>query len=322
MSEATATQQPSGSPPPSNSPFAQPVSPARTEADAATARTNAEVVRPDLGEARRQADLPPADRYAERNGVPQGERLGDRKLSQAEYDKLTVSEKYAYAERATERAKGGGDPEALKAKVKFGDLELTETELHGLMERKGLEDSRKLTLPGDPSKYALTLPKDFVVPQGIEYKIDEKSPAATLARQFAHDAGLSQDQFSRMVAIHAAVEVQQVANLKTARDAEVSKLGATASQRITAAETFLRGNLGDDLGKAMSGMMVTAKHVEGFERLMQKFGVSNGSTSYKSGGRGPDDAPGRMSDTEWNSMSYSQQKEYAARASAGSEGRR
>jgi hypothetical protein len=100
------------------------------------------------------------------------------------------------------------------------------------------------------------------------------------------------------------------------------KLGATASQRVTAAENFLRGHLGDDLGMAMSTMMVTAKHVEGFERLMSKFGVSNSSAGYKSGGRGPDDARPQMSEATWNSMSYSAQKEYAANASAGSEGRR
>jgi hypothetical protein len=240
MSDVTIADQ-GAQPQQTNNPFHQPVQPARTEPSAAP-------VRPDLAEARRQADLLPEQRYAERNGVPQGERLGDRKLSQAAYDKLTIGEKYQYAERSTELAKAGKGAEdgttsaekdtAAETKHKFGETELTETELRGLMERKGLEDSRKLTLPADPSKYALTLPKDFVVPQGIEYKIDETSPAAQLARQFAHEAGLSQEQFCKMVAIHAATEVQQVTNLKTARDAEVAKLGATASQRVTAAEIF------------------------------------------------------------------------------------
>jgi hypothetical protein len=325
MSEAPGSAP--STPPPSNSPFATPIPAERVAADAATARENAEVVRPDLQEARRVAELTVEQRYAERNGVPQGERIGDRKLSNAEYDRLSISEKYQYAERRTELASKADPstsadptkPTKQDAKVKVGELELTETELKGLLERKGLEESRKLTLPGDPSKYALTLPDDFKIPQGIEYKIDENSPAATLARQFAVDAGLTQAEFSRMVAIHAAVEVQQVANLKTARDAELNKLGATGFQRITAVETFLRGRLGDDVGRAMGGMLVTAKHVEGFERLMQQF-ANGGSGSFSPPRHSSE--PARISDAEYNAMSYTEKKQYAERASTNSGGRR
>ena len=262
--------------------------------------------------------------------VPPASSLGSRKLSDAEYATLTYAERIEYAEQRTRLANGNSDASkpsdptkpatADQPKIKIGEnFAVTEAEARGLMERAALEELRKLTLPGDPSKYALTLPKDFVTPQGIEYKIDEASPAATLARQFAHEAGLSQEQFSKMVAIHAAVEVQQVANLKAARDAEVAKLGATAAQRITAAETFLRGHLGDEFGKNMCNMMVTEKHVRGFELLMQKF--SNGGSGTFSPAR-HESGPARISDADWSRMSYGEQKAYAERASANSGGRR
>jgi hypothetical protein len=327
MAEPTTTQ-PGGNAPPSNSPFSAPVPPAQIEADHQTARQNAEVVRPDLQEARRVAELTVEQRYAERNGVPQGEQIGDRKLSNSEYDRLSISEKYRYAERRTELASkvdpSTSDPSKPDAssgeKIQLADdFALTREEIDGLRERKGLEDSRKLTLPSDPTGYKLELPKDFKVPQGIEYKIDDKSPAAALARQFAHEAGLSQEQFSKMIAIHGSIEVQQVANLKTARDAELNKLGATGYQRINAVENFLRGRLGEDVGKAVCGMLVTAKHVEGFERLMRDF-ANGGSGSFQPARASSE--PAKMSDAEWSKLSYTEQKNYAANASANSNGRR
>jgi hypothetical protein len=327
----------------SNSPFAQPIDPARTAIDAAVARQNSTVTRPDLAEARRVADLTPQQRFAESvTPISQGqERIGDRKLDQAAYDKLTISEKYLYAERQTalkngtddraSPANGSADPPAetkiagdAPKKYKLGEnFEVTEQEARSLMERDALEKSRALNLPKTPDEYKATLPNTFKAPDGIEYKIDEANPAFHRAREFAHANGFSQEQFSSMVAIHAAVEVENIANLKTARDAEIAKLGAAAGARVTAAQNFLRGHLGDDLGLAMASMMITAKHVEGFEKLMRTFGVTAAGGSFSHSAREPADARPRMTDAEFSRLSYSQQKEYSAQFSASeSSGRR
>jgi hypothetical protein len=321
MSDVTSTG--SGATPQSNSPFAQPVPPARTEADAATARTNA-----DLVEARRVADQTPAERFIEqRDGRPQGDRIGDKKLSDAEYNSLTYSERQAYAERRTELAQKPGDkpvdgtkPDKPtdEATLKVGDTEITESELRSLLEKKGLDDSRKLTLPADANGYKLKLPDDFVPPPGIEFKFDEKNPALQQAREFAHKNGFSQEQFSSMVAIHAAAEVANTQNLKTARDAEVAKLGATGTARVTAIETFLKGHLGDELAKPFRTTLVMANQVKGWEIIMSK--LANGGAGTFSPSRSPNE-PARISDAEYSSMSYSQQKAYAERMSS-SNGRR
>jgi hypothetical protein len=310
----------------STGPFAQPVPPARIEADAATARTNAEVVRADLVDARRQADQTPQERFIEqRDGRPQGERIGDRPLSEADYAKLTYFEKHEYAARRTELAEKQGDkpadgakPDPAEATLKVGDTEITESELRSLLEKKGLDDSRKLTLPADPSGYKLDLPKDFVQPPGIEFKFDEASPAAQLARQFALEVGLSQEQFSKMVSIHAATEVANTQNLKTARDAEVAKLGATGTARVTAIETFLKGHLGDELAKPFRTTLVMETQVRGWEIIMQKL-ANAGAGSFQPP-RAPHE-PARISDAEYGRMSYSEQKAYADRMSS-SNGRR
>jgi hypothetical protein len=318
--------------PQSNSPFAHPVPPAQVEADAAAARGK-EAGRSDLADARHWADLTPQQRFEQRDGPTQRERIGDRKLSNAEYDRLTISEKYAYAERRTELANKGSDPSTSADPSKAADpsageklriaddLELTREEINGLRERDALEKSRKLTQPADPTGYKLELPKDFVQPQGIEFKFDESGPAVQLAREFAHKNGFSQEQFSRMAAIHAAVEVQKLTQFRDLERVEVEKLGATGSQRVTAVQTFLKAHLGDDIARPFMNTLVMEKQVRGWEMIMQKL-AGGGSSPRLNSGRGPDDARPRMSDADWSRMSYSEQKAYAAGASANSEGRR
>ncbi len=120
-----------------------------------------------------------------------------------------------------------------------------------------------------------------------------------------------QAAFEKMVALHAANEIGNVQNLKTARDAEVAKLGATGSARVTAVQNFLNAQLGDADGTFMSNMMVTAKHVEGFERLMASF-RNQGAGSFTQAHRSPDE-PSRVSPEQYDKMTYTERKDYAAK---------
>jgi hypothetical protein len=166
-------------------------------------------------------------------------------------------------------------------RFKFGDdLELSADEIKGLMERHALETSRKLTLPADPSGYKLELPKDFVPPQGVEFKFDEKDPAVKLARDFAHANGFTQEQFSRMAAVYAAGKVQEQAGINAAIAAERDKLGAAASSRVTAIQQYLRGHLGDELAQALMVNLLSAAQVQAFEKLMNRDRGSEGRFSH------------------------------------------
>ena len=216
--------------------------------------------------------------------------------------------------------RGAGFSSADEPKIKHGDLELTEKEWRGLQERHALEESRRLSLPATPEAYELKLPSEFVQPPGVEFKFDERNPVIGLARKFAHEAGLSQPQFEKMASIYAAEEVAKASMLRTAKEAELGKLGATATQRVTAITTFLRGHLGEELGQKMSTMLVTAKHVEGFEKLMQKFTVG-GTGTFSHAHRDTNERPA-MSDERWASMSYGERKDYADRATFANNGGR
>ncbi len=119
-----------------------------------------------------------------------------------------------------------------------------------------------------------------------------------------------QAAFEKMLALHAANEVSNTQNLKTARDGEIAKLGATGSARVTAVQNFINAQLGEADGKFFTNMLVTAKHVEGFERLMAAF-RSQGAGSFTHAHRDANEAP-KISQADYDRMTYSQKKEYAA----------
>jgi hypothetical protein len=192
---------------------------------------------------------------------------------------------------------------------KIGDLELTEAEVRGLMERHALEESRKLTQPTDPSQYKLDLPKNFTVPQGMEWNWDLSSmankSAVEAAQSFAHKAGLSQEQFSELMGIYAGLELDRTQRYATAARAEVEKLGQAGSQRVTAIQQFIRSQIGDDLAPALLGVMSSAKAVEGFEKLMANF-ASQGGGSYSAANQTPPASNGKI--VGYETMTFEQRR--------------
>jgi len=98
----------------------------------------------------------------------------------------------------------------------------------------------------------------------------------------------------------------------------VAKLGATGTARVTAIEQFLVGHLGPEIAKPFRNTLLMEAQVRGWEIIMQK--LANGGVGTFSPSRAPSE-PARISDAEYSSMTYSQQKSYAERMSGGN-GRR
>lgn len=180
---------------------------------------------------------------------------------------------------------------------------------------KALEESRKLTLPKTPDEYQAQLPKDFQLPQGLEYKIDPANPIMTQAKQLMHDIDngrvSGQAAFEKMIGLYAGAQVSNEQMLKGARDAEVGKLGPAGPARVTAVQSFLEAQLGAEHGKFMGNMLVTAQHVEGFEKLMSSF-RNQGAGNFSQAHRQPNE-PARATTEQYNKMTFSERKEYAAR---------
>ena len=149
---------------------------------------------------------------------------------------------------------------------------------------KAEQDVRKATLPKDPNAYTLDLPADFKPPEGVKFEFNKDDPALAQARAAAMDLGLDQAGFSKMLGIYAATRLSDATKINTARTAEIAKLGSAAPQRIDAVKTWAHAKLGADLGGAIEQMLVTAKHVEAFESIINQFS-RQGGTQFSQGHR-------------------------------------
>lgn len=171
--------------------------------------------------------------------------------------------------------------------------------------RDAAEQIRRNALPAKPEDYKVELPKDFVVPQGVEFKFDDTNPALANARAAAKDMGLSQDQFSKLLGIYASEQVTQKQNYGTWAKAEQEKLGANGPARVTAIEQYLAGKLGPATAKLMMAGVAAAGQVEGWEKLISG-SVSQGAAPFSQAHRDAPQANGKIPGYE--GMSFEQRR--------------
>jgi hypothetical protein len=156
------------------------------------------------------------------------------------------------------------------------------------------------------------LPSDFKVPDGLpkfEFRADD--PLLAQAKSIAHAEGLSQEGFSRLLAIYAGTQVVSQQQVATARNAEVAKLGATGPARIDALNTYFTSQLGEADGKQFMSRIFTASDVQIAEKLLAKMQGTSSGANFKQGGREPPPVPGRASDEEVARMSPAQRLDYS-----------
>jgi hypothetical protein len=211
-------------------------------------------------------------------------------------------------ERRAHQMQEPGQPAAAVPKIRVGDGEFTATELQEAVAAKALETSRKLTLPQSPDAYEIRLPDQFVPPEGVTFEFNNDDPLLARAREVAHARGIDQEGFSELLGIYAGAQVQDQATVKAARDAEVAKLGPAGPARVDAVLNWTKGMVGVPAAQALSQMLVTAAHVQAFESLMKKFS-SQGAGGFSQQHR--DQPDGRMSNEEYERLSYEEKREYS-----------
>jgi hypothetical protein len=223
-------------------------------------------------------------------------------IADSDYDRLDPAEQAKYArvrkgpqggsewiERAkleaerTDPAKTGTAP-APGEKVKIGDFELSGEDVATILQERAARDLRATQIPATVEDYQGVLPDTLKLPAGMEFKVDTSEPAFNDLRAVAKKIGLTQSEFSDILAIHASREMANEAMVRTAAQAELTKLGPNGTMRVTAIDTFVRGLLGDDLGGAMKSAIFTEKHVRGWEAIMKKMGTQ-GHASFRQDGR-------------------------------------
>lgn len=172
---------------------------------------------------------------------------------------------------------------------------------------KAAEDVKAASRPQKPEDYKLELPADFKPPAGIDYKLDTANPAMGNIRSWAHKHGVSQDAVNEVLGIYAGNEVGTQQGIATARAAEIAKLGTTAPARVDNVINWLTGmDSSADKGdaKALAGMLVTARHVEAFERIINRLTTQGAASFSQSHRSGPDTGiPG------YEKMSFEQKRQ-------------
>jgi hypothetical protein len=198
--------------------------------------------------------------------------------------------------------------------LKVGDLTLSPQDVAQLMERHALEQSRAALVPKTPGEY--TLP-DMQSPAGaaeFRWAVDDPTlgPLLGAAKNWAHEAGLTNDQFQSAMKVYAGSLMNERRIIDEAAQRQRDLLGELAPVRIQAVTQFLRGHLGDEAARALTSNMVLASQVTAFEKLAHRFASGGVVGSFNGTHREPT-IPGKISDAEYGKLSYSERIAYAAR---------
>src|SRR5262249_48854562 len=174
--------------------------------------------------------------------------------------------------------------------------------------------------------YKIELPKDYKLPDGLDFKlatVDDpvKGPALKAAQEWAHRKGLSQSDFAELVGLYVGAQTRELSMVGAAAAAEREALGVNAPIRVDAISNWLRARYGDNVAKPILATMVSRHHVAVFEDIIQRF-TNQGGGNFTGARR--DAEPMTLSQAQWDTMSYTEKKDYSERASAqaASRGRR
>jgi hypothetical protein len=217
------------------------------------------------------------DRQAQHQQQRPPENPNSKGYSPARDARIAAAARQHGAELPVDQQQPGAQPPAGGEKIKIGDVEISPDEFKKVMQFKGEQDARKLTLPTSAEEYKLEVPADFKPPGDVKFEFNKDDPVLANARKLALARGMDQGTFSDFLGVYAAERISEAVKINTARNAEIAKLGTMAPQRIDAIRTWARGMVGDQLGGALEQMLVTSRHVEAFEKIIDKFSRQGGT---------------------------------------------
>jgi hypothetical protein len=192
-------------------------------------------------------------------------------------------------------------------KIKIGDREYLEADLHDAVAELAAKQSRELSRPQRAEDFKFGLSPNFTPPAGLDFKLDEKDPAVAMYREFAVKNGFTQDQFTEGLDLVASLRVGEAHQMNVLKKAEVAKLGAAGTQRVDAVARWMTGTMGPAAGPMarILAMCPVADTVVAFESLIQKI-QTQGSGSYSPTGRRVEDGDGKIAG--YDSMTFAQKR--------------
>lgn len=201
-------------------------------------------------------------------------------------------------------------PEKFFDPVKGPNLDEFGKHFSEIATRDAAEQSRRLTLPQKPEDVKLELPKDFKLPQDVEFKLDPAKPEFAKMQAVAIKHGLTQDAVTELLGVYAETVVGSESSVQAWKQAEIAKLGANGTARVTALQTFFTGLIGAEKAAHLQTMLATAGGVEALESVTAKFS-SQGAASFSQAHREPGNANGRLAAEEHSKLSPAAKLDYA-----------
>lgn len=192
---------------------------------------------------------------------------------------------------------------------KIKDDKAFSAHLNEIISRDAAETIRKTALPPSPDAYKIELPKDFTPPAGLEFKFNDGDPILSQARAMAHEMGIGQEGFSKLLGLYAGSQISTQQSITVAREAEIAKLGATGPARIDALNTFFTAQLGGPEGKQFMSRVLTASDVAIAEKLVAK--IANSGGNFTTRGREAQGQAGTLSDDQYAKLSPAGKLDYA-----------
>lgn len=146
-------------------------------------------------------------------------------------------------------------------------------DFNALVAFKSEQDSRAASVPESKDGYKVALPAEFKIeglelPEG-ESPINENDPRIGFAREFAHSQGFTQAQFEGLVALGVQMDFAENQQISEALGEQAKALGSKAKERVQSITNWIGARIGGEAAAALAPMMMTAKQVEAFERIMQ-----------------------------------------------------
>lgn len=199
-------------------------------------------------------------------------------------------------------------PTSQERMIRVGETDFSEKQITNSLVFRAEQDVRERSLPTAPDKYEIKNSPSFKPPEGFKFEWDMNDPLLKSAREAAFTGKLGQENFSKFLDLYASNKIAEQQRLAPAREAELSKLGSAATQRIDALETWLKARVGDKSKLLVAQMrnFPVAAMVETFETLMKQFSDQNGA-QFDQRGRSEQQAPsGKIAGYE--NMTFAQKR--------------
>ncbi|WP_299083200.1 hypothetical protein [uncultured Paraglaciecola sp.] len=121
---------------------------------------------------------------------------------------------------------------------------------------------------GAPEEYAIEVPADLALPEGITWEFDDNDPLLQAFIPVAKEMNLDQGGFDKMIRMFIEQEAQSAAGEAQTVEKEMAEVGDP--NRVSSLGAFAKANMPGDVYNKFHDMLTTAASVDVFEWFAQQ----------------------------------------------------